>query len=236
MRPIAAFAACLAAAVMFGGPAGPAFADKPHWKERGDRDDDDRYEHGRKGKGYKHPGKAYGHRYGGPPPWAPAYGYRSKHRFKYHRHGRVYYATPADLVVVPSVGIGRCNRDVVGGLLGAAAGGLLGSQIGKGDGRTAAIVGGTILGALVGGSVGRSMDQVDQNCVGQALERAQTGQPVAWQNPDGRQYQVTPTRTYQQNGGQYCREYQTKIIIDGREHDGYGRACRQPDGSWKNSN
>jgi len=241
MKPIAALAAGIAAiALLGGGMTGTAFADKPSWagkggKDRYDdrrgRDDDDRYDDRRRGK---HKYKGDGRRYGGPPPWAPAHGYRAKHRWKYRQYGHDYYATEQDLVILPTIGLGSCNREVVGGLLGAAAGGYLGSQIGSGSGRTAAVIGGTILGVLVGGNIGRSMDRIDQNCVGQALERAQTGQPVAWQNPDnGRQYQVTPTRTFEQNGGQYCREYQTKIIIDGRTQDGYGKACRQPDGSWK---
>jgi surface antigen len=78
------------------------------------------------------------------------------------------------------------------------------------------------------------MDQVDQNCVGQALERAPKGQTVIWKNPDqNREYQVTPTRTYQTEGGAYCREYQTEIIIDGRVERAHGTACRQADGTWK---
>jgi len=28
---------------------------------------------------------------GGPPPWAPAHGYRAKHRYQYYPHHRVYY-------------------------------------------------------------------------------------------------------------------------------------------------
>jgi surface antigen len=44
---------------------------------------------------------------------------------------------------------------------------------------------------------------------------------------------VTPTHTYQGTGGQYCREYQQTIIIDGKPNQSYGTACRQPDGSWK---
>ncbi len=138
--------------------------------------------------------------------------------------------TPADLVALPDSGIGTCNRDV----LGAAAGGATGSQFGKGDRKVLASIGGAVLGALIGGNIGRAMDQVDQNCIGQALERAPIGQPVVWRDAaQNAQYNVTPTRTYQSDSGQYCREYQTKIVIDGRTENAYGAACRQPDGSWK---
>jgi surface antigen len=175
-------------------------------------------------------------RYGGPPPWARARGWRRKQerRVRYHHHDRDRYATVADAVRLPESGLGQCNREVVGGLLGAAAGGFLGSKIGSGSGKTAAVIGGTIVGVLVGGNIGRSMDRIDQNCVGQALERAPKGQTVIWNNPDqNREYQVTPTRTYQTESGSYCREYQTKIIIDGRVERAHGTACRQADGTWK---
>lgn len=45
-----------------------------------------------------------------------------------------------------------------GTLLGGAAGGLLGSQIGGGHGRLVAVGLGTLAGALAGGAVGKHMD------------------------------------------------------------------------------
>jgi hypothetical protein len=32
-----------------------------------------------------------GYKKGGPPPWAPAHGYRAKHRYRYYLSSRVYY-------------------------------------------------------------------------------------------------------------------------------------------------
>lgn len=47
---------------------------------------------------------------------------------------------------------------------------------------------------------------------------------------------ATSTVTYPPaNQGQSClqeREYQTKVIVGGRQVDAYGTACLQPDGSW----
>ena len=173
-------------------------------------------------------------KHGGPPAWAPAWGYRGKKKVKYESAGIVYEADPAVLVRFPEVGLGRCSRDIIGAVLGGAVGAAAGSQIGKGDGRILATVGGAIIGALVGGNIGRAMDQVDQNCVGQVLERAPTGKTVVWNNPDGNgEYRVTPTRTYKTPNGAYCREYQTKIVIGGNIENAYGTACRQPDGTWK---
>ena len=161
-----------------------------------------------------------------PPPWAPAHGYRAKHKDK--EQFAKAYAAPFDL------DLGRCNRDMLGALLGGATGAGVGSTIGKGDGRTAAIIGGAILGALVGGSIGRSMDEVDQHCIGQALEHARDGQTIVWNNPQSQaQYQTVPTRTVQAADGRYCREYTTTAVVAGKTQQVYGRACRQPDGSWE---
>ena len=44
---------------------------------------------------------------------------------------------------------------------------------------------------------------------------------------------VTPTRTYKDDSGTYCREYQTTVTVGGEEQKAYGTACRQPDGQWK---
>lgn len=163
-----------------------------------------------------------------PPPWAPAHGYRAKGKGR-HPRGDVVY-------VVPPVGIdaGHCYRERLGQVLGGAAGAAVGSQIGSGSGQKAAIVAGTIVGFLIGGEIGRSMDQLDQACLGQVLEQAETGRTVDWRNPDqDARYFVTPIRTYQNNRGAYCREYRTVVRVGGESQQMYGTACRQPDGSWK---
>jgi surface antigen len=96
---------------------------------------------------------------------------------------------------------------------------------------------GVILGGLVGGSVGASLDRADQQALQQstqqALETGPSGQPVAWSNPDSGHYgQIVPARAYESNGT-YCREYQQTVVIGGQTQQAYGRACRQPDGTWK---
>ncbi len=184
-----------------------------------------KYEYKQGKHGYKEARKCKGgaHYTGGPPPWAPAHGYRA-----HQRGAQTAYAPPFD------IGLGSCNRELLGSLLGAAAGGLAGSQIGDGRGQLAAVAGGTLLGFLMGGTIGRNMDEVDQNCVGQVLEHAGDGQQIAWNNPQtGAQYQVVPTQTVQGADGRYCREYTATSVVSGRNQQTYGRACRQPDGSWK---
>ncbi len=189
-----------------------------------------KYEYKTDGHGYKEERKCKnGARYaGGPPPWAPAHGYRA------HRGGGYQGAAQAAYVPPFDIGLGRCNREVLGSVLGAAAGGLVGSRFGDGQERLAAVAGGTLLGFLIGGRIGRSMDEVDQNCVGQILEHAGDGQQITWNNPqNGAQYHVVPTGTVQSSDGRYCREYTATAVIGGTDQQTYGRACRQPDGSWK---
>lgn len=164
---------------------------------------------------------------GGPPPWAPAHGYRRHAGTPAHVEGGVY-AAPFQ------IDLGRCNRGTLGAVLGGAAGGVLGSKVGDGRGRDAAVIGGTILGVIVGQRIGRWMDDLDAACVGQVLEHAPTGRPVEWVNPDnGVVYQVTPTQTYQGGDDRYCREFRTEAQIGGRNEQLYATACRQPDGSWE---
>jgi surface antigen len=67
-----------------------------------------------------------------------------------------------------------------------------------------------------------------------ALENNPSNQGADWVNPDtGRSGAVVPTRTFSGPAGEPCREFISTIIIAGREEQGYGRACRQPDGTWQ---
>lgn len=157
----------------------------------------------------------------GPPPWAPAHGYRRKH---YSEYGLTAY--PIDIEV------GRCNREVIGQVLGGAVGGLAGSQIGDGTGRLIAVATGTLLGVVIDGEIGKSMERADALCIDQALEHAPDGSSIGWNDAD-RQYTVTPKQTVQDDQGRYCREYTMDANVQGRPQQVFGKACRQPDGSWQ---
>jgi surface antigen len=127
------------------------------------------------------------------------------------------------------------KRDT-GVVTGAIVGGLLGNQIGHGRGRTAATIIGAMAGAYIGGSIGASMDEQDRWRANQALETYPDHRASAWQNPNtGNSYTVTPTSTYDTSSGP-CREYTTEAYIGGQRETIYGRACRQPDGTWQAAN
>ena len=129
------------------------------------------------------------------------------------------------------------SKESLGTVVGAALGGLLGSQFGSGDGKTAAIVTGIFLGGLLGKDVGATLDRVDKQIMARTthntLENSPIGSTSNWNNPDtGNSGTITPTKTYQTTSG-YCREFQTTVTVGGKVQNAYGTACRQPDGSWK---
>ena len=53
------------------------------------------------------------------------------------------------------------------------------------------------------------------------MHQHQTTQPA----PNATQENVSATG--------YCREFEETILVDGKPQHAYGKACRQPDNSWK---
>ena len=138
------------------------------------------------------------------------------------------------LIALTQISACTVTREQGGAAAGAVVGGVVGSQIGGGSGQDVATALGIIGGALVGASLGRSFDQLDAMNTQRALETSPTNQTSSWVNPDsGNQYAITPTKTFQTNNNQYCREYQTTVTVAGKQQQGYGTACRQPDGQWQ---
>lgn len=67
-----------------------------------------------------------------------------------------------------------------------------------------------------------------------ALENNKTNEQSEWVNPDAvRSGGVVPIKTFYNDQGLPCREFTQTIIIADKEEQGYGTACRQPDGSWQ---
>ena len=146
-------------------------------------------------------------------------------------------------MLAASIMLSACQTNNWGGgetfgtLGGAAAGGLIGSQIGHGSGNAAATLAGVLLGGFVGNQLGGMVDDNDRRRMATAERQAYTapvGQQIAWNNPsNGNSGTITPIRDGYDQGGAYCREFQQTIVVGGQQKQGYGRACQQPDGSWK---
>jgi surface antigen len=88
---------------------------------------------------------------------------------------------------------GQGPKENTGTLVGAVAGGLIGSQFGGGVGeRIAAGLAGAALGGLIGNRIGAGMDDDDKRrayaAQMQTLEAGKSGVAVAWKNPDCGRY------------------------------------------------
>ncbi len=151
------------------------------------------------------------------------------------------FAKPV-IAIALCVSLASCTegreKETVGTIAGAGLGGLVGTQIGGGKGKLAAVVLGTLAGAWAGSEVGKSLDKADkayaQRTAQDALEYNKVKQASTWRNPDsGNSGTVTPTSTYRSSEGTDCREFETAIFVDGKQEKGTGTACRQSDGTWK---
>ena len=115
-------------------------------------------------------------------------------------------------------------------IVGAAAGGLIGGLA------TDSVAGG-FAGALIGGSlgyiIGRQMDRQDRINMSNAIVDTPINEEAEWTNRRTEvTYRVRPTRQYR-DAGRYCRNYTTRIRINGRWRTAYGKACRTRDGRWR---
>jgi len=130
------------------------------------------------------------------------------------------------------------DKSDIGTVLGGVAGGVLGAQIGRGTGKTVATIAGVLVGAGVGHYIGKKMDESDRVKTARALETTSDNQSTKWKNPNtGGSYAVKPTKTYQRDDGEYCRDFTQQVTIDGKQETATGTACRR-DGRWEivNSN
>jgi surface antigen len=113
---------------------------------------------------------------------------------------------------------------------GAVAGGLVGGLIFKGP---AGVIGGALLGGIIGNAIGNQMDQQDRMRMEAAIVEIPVDETTTWTNVrTGVTYRVTPMREYYYLGD-YCREYTSRVNVNGRWETAYGRACQMPDGTWK---
>lgn len=114
---------------------------------------------------------------------------------------------------------------------GAVAGGLAGGLLFKGS--PAGIIGGALLGGIVGNAIGNQMDARDRAYMQNAIIVTPVHETVAWTNDEtGVIYRVTPTRVYYYEG-RHCRDYTSRVYINGQWRVAYGRVCQYPSGDWR---
>jgi len=173
--------------------------------------------------------------YSEPPPWAPAHGYRNKHKSKskhHHHRGHDYYHDD----VAEDIGIfdGVCKYEKIATIIGGAAGAVIGSKAVDKEDRVAGILIGTIAGVIVGRTIGKVIDERDKNCAGHALAYLDDGESLRWENPNTHaRHKITTLSSYVQNGYE-CKQFITKTIFSNGHKTSYENdACLDDDGVWR---
>ena len=145
----------------------------------------------------------------------------------------------------PALALSGCatmsENETAGTVIGGVAGAVVGNKFGKGSGKAAATALGAVIGATVGRNIGKSLDETSRRradaAAHEALETADVGEHITWQNPDNAggsaHGSATVTRHGADSEGRTCREFQQTVIIGGREEQSYGTACRDDNGDWK---
>lgn len=166
--------------------------------------------------------------YGDPPPWAPAHGWRKKNDPYYTGYTGKKWDQHYGVVE------GRCNREAVGAVIGAVAGGAIGSRVAKDSrDRPIAILVGSVAGAMIGAKIGRDIDQTDRACIGHALELAGDKKRVVWKSADSsKTYMLTPVRGFEQ-GGVNCREFDLRVTSGNSKETSRAKACPAGNGTWR---
>jgi surface antigen len=163
-----------------------------------------------------------------PPAHAPAHGWRKKHDPEYVGYTGTKWSRDYD------VASGRCNREEIGAVLGAAVGGVIGSRTSD-DHRTVATILGAAVGGLIGAKIGRELDEADRGCFGHVLEIGQAGRAVAWTNSrTGVSYVLVPGAGKKVEG-KPCRNFVLTATRDGQKDRKTGTACQTGVGEWRNS-
>lgn len=148
---------------------------------------------------------------------------------------RLFAIFAAAIVALPLAACGpEGSRQQSGTVIGAVAGGIIGNQFGDGAGRALATATGIVVGGLIGSQIGRDLDEADRRAALDAEYRAlEYEEESDWRNEKTGHYgTIRPRRSYRREG-RVCREYEHRVYIDDEPEILVGKACRQPDGSWK---
>ncbi|WP_272700966.1 glycine zipper domain-containing protein [Desulfovibrio sp. Fe33] len=147
---------------------------------------------------------------------------------------RTIWTTAISLVLMLSLLAGcQTTRTQNAAGIGTLAGATLGALTFKNKVSGAAI--GAGVGLLAGYIVGNEMEKADQARLYDTLETSPSGYATEWVNPDTRtRYEAIPEPPREYADGRVERD----VTINARMADGstqtvYGKAYRQPDGSWQ---
>lgn len=149
------------------------------------------------------------------------------------------------LTLALALPLGACSSpeegEQIGKVVGATAGIFIATKASKDSNpatRAAMATLGAYFGAWIGGKVGKEMSRLDQlyaeRALEESLDNSSDGDAVVWSNPDsGNSGSATPVSTKPDDPRGNCRDFESSVVIDGEEQQTTGRACKQPDGTWK---
>jgi predicted lipid-binding transport protein (Tim44 family) len=101
----------------------------------------------------------------------------------------------------------HADSETLGTLGGAAAGGLIGNQFGKGGGNIAATVGGVIAGGVIGNAIGRDADESRYRSYGQPAYAPAPAQTYSY-------YESPPATVYTAPAPVYYQPAPTTVIYE----------------------
>jgi surface antigen len=126
---------------------------------------------------------------------------------------------------------GCATKEEQGTVVGASTGALLGGALSRGS--PAGVIAGAIAGGFIGNQIGKSMDDEDRRRAHAAQIAAfENGQRADWNSANGRYGYIEPRPVYYYHD-MTCREFSQTVFINGRPETMVGRACRGPDGVWR---
>jgi surface antigen len=160
-----------------------------------------------------------------PPAHAPAHGWRKKNDPQYVGYSGRHWEQDFE------ISSGRCNRQEIATVVGGIAGGVIANRVAD-EHRAVATVIGAIAGAVIGNRIGKELDEADRRCLGHALEIAQPGQRVRWNNDaTGMSYEMSLGADSARSG---CREYTLVTSTGKRDRSSHaGVACQSGTGAWQ---
>ena len=129
---------------------------------------------------------------------------------------------------------GSGEKTEAGLVLGALAGGLIGSQVGGGD-RVAATVIGATAGAAIGGLIGAAMDEEDRQEMERMTQRSfATGSAQDYTSPRTKAHVRVRIVKTTKVSKRICRTASQDVTLsDGKTTSNEVTACRSPNGTWE---
>ncbi len=147
--------------------------------------------------------------------------------------------------VVLAVSLGGCanidmtREEMLVTAAGAAAGGILGYQLGGSVIMNSLFAtAGTVAGGAAGFYATRALLGSDRAAYDRTAQKglasAEDGKILDWQNPDtGNSGIFRATRSFYTGNGQYCRQYRTTVAFEKEVQSGNGMACLKANGEWQ---